>query len=89
MSVYDRPKTARYVVWWIPQVPGKMFEVETDSAEFARKLEDVLADYDLFQFHNRIKPDYANAGGTVEWDDDEGQYVDLDWDEFDERGGVQ
>ena len=82
MSIYDQPKTTHYIVWWIPQIPGKAFEVGTDSAEFARKLEGVLADYDLFQFEHRIKPDYSNMGGTVEWDDDEGAYIDVDWDEF-------
>ena len=31
---------------------------------------DVLADYDLFQLNNRIKPDYVNAGGLCRWCED-------------------
>lgn len=50
-------------VWWIPQVPGKPFHVDVASPDEAKKLMVVLADYDLFQFKNRIKPDYSNAGG--------------------------
>ncbi len=55
-------------VWWIPQVPMKSFHVEVDSPEEARKLLRVLANYDLFQFENNIKPDYCNVGGLQEWD---------------------
>jgi hypothetical protein len=50
-------------VWWIPQVPGKAFRVPVASLEEGVKLLIVLADYDLFQYKNRIKPDYSNAGG--------------------------
>jgi hypothetical protein len=33
----------------------------------------ILAQYDLFQLENRIKPDYANAGGVeVFWDSGKG-----------------
>lgn len=58
-------------VWWIPQVPGKPFEVEVSSVEEAAKLLTVLADYDAFQFENNIKPDYSNAGGLNELIDGE------------------
>lgn len=50
-------------VWWKPQVPCKSFEVEVDSVTDGVKLMDTLANYDLFQLENNIKPDYANIGG--------------------------
>jgi hypothetical protein len=50
-------------VWWIPQVPGKAFNVDVASVAEGVKVMDTLADYDLFQLKNRIKPDYCNAGG--------------------------
>lgn len=56
-------------VWWIPQVPGKSFDVPVETLEEASFLLDVLAAYDLFQYENRIKPDFANAGGLVVWDE--------------------
>ena len=70
-------------VWWIPQVPGKPFHVETDSVSDAKRLLHVLAQYDLFQYENKIKGDYANAGGLevfedgewIEWADDEGDDI--------------
>lgn len=50
-------------VWWIPQIPGKPFLVLVSSIEEGVKLLDVLADYDIFQLKQNIKPDYCNAGG--------------------------
>lgn len=69
-------------VWWIPQVPMKPFEVEVDSVETGVKILDVLAKYDAFQYENRIKPDYSNAGGLYIWDEDsdgEGNPGWVDW----------
>lgn len=59
----------KYKVWWIPQVPGKPFEVSVATIEEGARLLDVLANYDLFQFANRIKGDYANAGGLMVFED--------------------
>lgn len=59
-------------VWWVPQVPGKPFEAPVSSVEEGVKVMDVLADYDRFQFENRIKPDYCNAGGLLMFDPEDG-----------------
>jgi hypothetical protein len=77
-------KHGQLKVWWIPQVPMRSFEVEVPDARTGKLLLDVLADYDLFQFENNIKPDYCNTGGLsvldermeetdcwIEWEDDE------------------
>jgi hypothetical protein len=55
-------------VWWVPQIPGKPFLVPVATLAEAKLLTDTLAAYDLFQFENRIKPDYANAGGVQVFD---------------------
>lgn len=70
-------------VWWIPQVPMKAFEVEVSTVEEGSKLLDVLAAYDAFQFENRIKPDYCNAGGLMMIEAETGEWV--DW--YDEETG--
>lgn len=72
----QEPNKTRLQVWWIPQIPMQPFEVEVNSVREAKKLLDVLAKYDAFQFENRIKPDYANAGGLVEWDAEANEWVD-------------
>lgn len=72
-------------VWWIPQIPmRKRFEVSVSSPAEARKVLAILADYDIFQFENKIKPDYSNAGGLMiftdgeweDWEDDDGCDID-------------
>lgn len=55
---------AEFQVWWIPQIPGKPFEVPVSSYKDGLALEDVLGKYDAFQFENNIKGDYCNTGGT-------------------------
>lgn len=61
-------------VWWMPQVPMKAFEVPVTSVEEAAKVLNLLADYDAFQFENRVKPDYCNSGGLIVLED--GEWVD-------------
>ena len=68
---------SRYRVWWVPQVPMKAFYYPTPDLATARVLMDALAEYDLFQFENRIKPDYCNAGGIQEFTDDD-EWEDID-----------
>lgn len=58
-------------VWWIPQVPMKPFLIPVESPKEAKKLMNVLADYDIFQYKNNIKPDYCNAGGLSVFEDGE------------------
>lgn len=65
------------------------FKVDVDTVAEGVKLMRVLADYDIFQFENNVKPDYCNVGGLLMFDplDDtdspEGTWV--DW--YDEETG--
>lgn len=82
----DQPKVGDLRVWHIPQVPGKAYRVNVASVDEGRKVLRLLAEYDLFQYEHRIKPDYASAqglevleegseedgGGWCEWSDEEG-----------------
>jgi hypothetical protein len=49
----------------------KAFDVDVESVKEGAKILDVLADYDLFQLDNNIKPDYCNAGGLIMLDTDD------------------
>lgn len=70
-------------VWWIPQVPMSPFRVDVPTAEEGRRLLNTLAAYDIFQFENKIKPDYCNAGGL------EMQADDGEWEDVEEADGSQ
>lgn len=71
-------------VWWIPQVPMGSFNVPVTDIEQALFVMDTLSDYDRFQFENRVKGDYCNAGGLnvwengewCEWEDEDGNQID-------------
>lgn len=75
MEMWSDAKDGDLRVWWVPQVPMKAFYVPVESPQEATKLLETLARYDLFQYNNNVKPDYANAGGLevfeggewVEW----------------------
>jgi hypothetical protein len=64
-------------VWWIPQVPMKAFYVRVKSVKEAIFLMDVLADYDIFQFENKIKPDYSNVGGLQQYEYDSSEWLEY------------
>ena len=76
-------------VWWIPQVGiENCFYVPVESVEDGRKVIDLLAAYDAFQFQNKVKPDYFNCGGVQMWDeasqDWEDWYMETEDDYFDD-----
>lgn len=77
-----------------PQMPCKAYEKEVSSLEEAKLLFDVLADYDKFQYENKIKPDYSNCTileqfneETQEWED--WYDYDLDTNDLDEYFELQ
>jgi hypothetical protein len=58
-------------IWHIPQVPGPAFRVSVATPREGALLLHTLADYDRFQYENRIKPDYCNAQGLEVFEDGE------------------
>ena len=76
------PQEGTLRVWWIPQIPGTPFETIVPDMAAGRLLCDTLARYDLFQYEQRIKPDYANVGGVSVFHD--GEWEDLDPDDADD-----
>ena len=75
------PKEGDLRVWWIPQIPMKAFRFSVASVEIGRKFLEVLAQYDLFQFENNIKPDYSNTGGLEIFEN--GEWTDVGEEEND------
>lgn len=54
-----------------PASPDESIPCRCGNARRSVKVLDILADYDMFQFENRVKPDYCNAQGLEEWDEQE------------------
>jgi hypothetical protein len=71
-------------VWWIPQIPMTPFYVPVKSTDEAKLILETLANYDIFQFENNVKPDYSNTGGLEvlvdgeweEWENEDGEGID-------------
>lgn len=82
-------------VWHIPQVPMKAFNAEVATPEEAIKILNTLADYDLFQFENHVKPDYSSAQGLQEFNEEDQAWEEwysedgLDIREYDEEKGLE
>lgn len=83
------PKNGDLKVWWIPQIPMKRFEYPVKSIQQATIILDVLAKYDIFQYENNVKPDFANAGGLLVYDEEciEDNDPDSGWVEWDDDEG--
>jgi hypothetical protein len=82
---YAGPKTSEFRLWYVPQVPMEAFIRDFASLAEAHRALDILVGYDLFQFEHRMRLDCSpNAGGILRWNEDEGQYEDLDDDEIEE-----
>lgn len=79
-------------VWYIPQVPMKAFERviphrdgdEEKELALAVILLDTITSFSIFEFDNRVKPDYSDAGGIARWEEYDGSFdwCDLDEEEF-------
>ena len=78
------PRNLQLRVWWVPQVPGNPIHFQADSIEEARKILDVLGDYDLFLEKQKIRGDFANAGGIEYCDPDLNPENANSWHELDE-----
>lgn len=82
------PQEGDLLVWYIPQVPMKAFERRLPHREgdeekelaLAALLLDTIISFSIFEFENRIKPDYSDAAGISRFED--GEWCDLDEDEY-------
>lgn len=62
----------------------KAFYIPVENVREAKKILDILAAYDLFQFAENIKPDFANESGVQQWNEEEKEWEDWDIETEDE-----
>lgn len=69
-------------VWWCPQVGvSKNFYVPVESVEEAKKVMDILAAYDCFQYNQNVKSDYSNMGGLEVFDEESCEWVSWEYED--------
>lgn len=76
-------------IWVVPQIGSDAgtFVMPVPNPETGRRILDALANYDLFQFNNKVKPDYSSASGLEELTDDGDPTDDDAWDAWDDGNG--
>jgi hypothetical protein len=78
---------SKFKAWYIPQVPMKAFEREFDSLETASLVLNAVIDFSIFEFENKVKPDYSDAAGIAMWDEESGEWEDVDDSEWERNDG--
>lgn len=78
-------KEQKLKICHFPQIQmKKYFEVDVKNLEEAQIIMDTLANYDLFEYKNKIKPDYSNMTILKIWDEEANDW--LEW--MDEETGI-
>lgn len=67
--------------WYVPQMPMAAFEFPTATRAEATLVLDAITKFSMFEFENRVKPDYSDAGGVQEFVD--GEWMDVEEDDVD------
>lgn len=76
---------------WYPQIPCKPFHIPIQTVAEGTKIMAILADYDQFQYQQKIKPDYANTGTIQIFDPNDhtdspnGSWIDHNEDDEDDE----
>jgi len=82
-KVYMAPefRPSKFKLWYSHQVPGLSYEQEVPDARTGQMILDAIYQVALYQFDNKMIPDYCNAGGIVYLDED-GEWTDYDPEEW-------
>ena len=67
----------KFRVYHVPQIPMDGFAYEVPTYLEAARLSDALCKYDLFQFENKVKPDYSNIS-FIEFSKDGEEWESID-----------
>lgn len=78
-------------VYYIPQVPGTPYRHSVPDLATAVIVKTALEQLSLFEYTNRIKPDYSDASGIERYEEDgDGglDWFDVDPDDLPPGGGA-
>lgn len=72
MAAQTKPVEGDIQIWYIPQIPGKPYTVNVLSRDLgeAYRILDAIIGLSIFEFENKVKPDYADAAGICRWESD-------------------
>ena len=92
MHAQAKPTEGDIQIWYIPQLPGKAYTVNVPSRDLgeAQRILDAIIGLSIFEFENKVKPDYSDAAGITRWetDGDGGfNWFEVDEEEIEEAAG--
>lgn len=60
------------MVWYIPQVPMKAYEIRVPSRDLAeaQRIQEAVIGLSYFEYLNNVKPDYSDASGISRYESD-------------------
>jgi hypothetical protein len=69
-------------VVYIPQVPMAAFEFDVPDLKVGKIVLDAIVGLSIFEFENRVKPDYSDYAGFIRYED--GEWNDVDEEEYED-----
>lgn len=66
----DTPQEGDFRVWYAPQIPMPAFTVGVPDFATGVEILEVLVRFSLYEYKNRVKGDFADAGGISRWESD-------------------
>ena len=79
-DIRERVADGTLRVWYIPQVPMGPFHWTVPDLVTGREVINALYKFSYFEYKNRVKPDYADAGGIERFED--GEWCEVDESEY-------
>lgn len=91
-NIKEQRQDERYRAVYVPQVPMHALTIETKSLEHAAVALESIIQLSIFEFKNRVKPDYSDFAGVERWDEDEQEWEsveDEEWEQIIEQLGIK
>lgn len=74
----------RFKIFYIPQVPMPAFEREYEDFETAKEVLNAIINFSIFEYDNNVKPDYSDVAGISFYDEEYGDWEDIEEDLWEE-----
>lgn len=74
----------RFRISYIPQIPMPAFEREYSDFQTAKAVLNAVIRFSIFEFDNNVKPDYSDIALMDFWDEEYGDWENIDDKEWEE-----
>lgn len=78
-------RPSEFRIWYVHQVPSMAYQRDVPDPQTGELILDAIYDLAIFQYEQKMIPDYANMGGVL-YRDEDGEWIDYhseEWEELD------